>query len=102
MFVMAPIGRHFYGDVSSFARGYTHGMTSFQNLDALLGGFAFFEQDYRDLPTFFCILSRVVRGLQPKNSSTYIILENSDESGKVHVIQHAGATYSSPRSGRAL
>ena len=53
MFVMAPIGRHFYGDVSSFARGYTHGMTSFRNLDELLGGFAFFEQDYRDLPTFF-------------------------------------------------
>ena len=52
MFVMAPIGRHFYGDVSSFARGYTHGMTSFRNLDELLGGFAFFEQDYRDLPTF--------------------------------------------------
>ena len=47
-----PIGVRFYADVSSFARGYTHVMTSFQNLDELLEVFVFFEQDYRDLPSF--------------------------------------------------
>ena len=46
-------GCDFYADVSSFARGYTHGMTSFHNIDELLEVFVFFEQDYRDLPSFW-------------------------------------------------
>ena len=46
--------------------------------------------------------SRDTRGLRPKTSSKAVFLDGSDKSGRVRLIQHAGATYSSQRSGQAL
>ena len=46
--------------------------------------------------------SRDVRGLRPNRSSKTAILAGSDESGRVCLIQHARATYSSHRPGQAL
>ena len=43
-----------------------------------------------------------VWGLRPNESSKTIFLDCSDESGKVRLTHHAGATYSSQRSGQAL
>ena len=43
--------------------------------------------------------SRDVQGLRPNWSSNAVILEGSDESGRVRLIQHAGATFSFQRSG---
>ena len=38
------------------------------------------------------------RGLRPNRNSNGVILEGSDESGRVRLIHHAGVTYSSQRS----
>ena len=46
--------------------------------------------------------SRDVRGLQSNTSSKVVLLDGSDDSGRVHLIDHAEATYSSQRSGQAL
>ena len=46
--------------------------------------------------------SRNVRGLRPNRSSKAVIFYSKDESGRVRLIQHAGATYSSQQSGQAL
>ena len=46
--------------------------------------------------------SRDVQGLRPNRSSKAVIFDCRDESGRVRLIQHAGATYSSQRSGQAL
>ena len=45
---------------------------------------------------------RGVRGLRPNRSSKAVIFDCRDESGRVRLIQHAGATYSSQRPGQAL
>ena len=45
--------------------------------------------------------SRNVRGSQPKRSSKAVIFYFRNESGRVRLIQHAGATYSSQWSGKA-
>ena len=42
------------------------------------------------------------RGVRPNRSSNDAILEGSESSGRVPLIQHAEATYSSQRSGQAL
>ena len=46
--------------------------------------------------------SKGARGLRPNRNSNDVILEGSDESGRVRLIHHAGVTYSSQRSGQAL
>ena len=46
--------------------------------------------------------SRDVRGLRPNRSSEAVIFYCRDESGRVRLIQHVGATHSSQRSGQAL
>ena len=43
-----------------------------------------------------------VPGLRSNRRSKAVILDCSDESGRARLIQHAGATYSSQRSGQAL
>ena len=43
--------------------------------------------------------SRDVRGLRPNRSSKAVIFDCRDESGRLRLIQHAGATYLSQRSG---
>ena len=69
----------------------------------LLGGLAFtVPQNYRDHTTVWHSEPRALRGLRPNRSSNDVILESSDESGRVRVIQHAGAAYSSLRPGQAL
>ena len=45
---------------------------------------------------------RDVRGLRPNRSSKAVIFDCRDESGRVCLIQHTRATYSSQRSGQAL
>ena len=46
--------------------------------------------------------SRNIRGLRPNRSSKAVILDVSDEFGRLRLIELAGATYSSQRSGQAL
>ena len=64
-------------------------MTSFQNLDGLLGGFAFFvSQNHRDYLVVWHrltveLVTRAARGLQPNRSPNDVILEGRDESGRV-------------------